>query len=69
MRKVASWNVRWLVSLSSHRGRAKRRKVRGLLEAGHVVARQETHWTPEEAALWAGQFPLAQLVQSSCRPG
>eukprot|EP00969_Alexandrium_andersonii_P346384 15312267-Alexandrium_andersonii.AAC.1 len=65
----SSWNVRWLVSLATHRNKAKRRRVRDLLSSGHVVALQETHWSGEEAALWAGQFPLAQLVHSPCRRG
>eukprot|EP00969_Alexandrium_andersonii_P268848 11882208-Alexandrium_andersonii.AAC.1 len=40
-----------------------------LLEAGQVVVLQETHWNPEEAALWAGQFPLARVYSSPCRVG
>eukprot|EP00969_Alexandrium_andersonii_P103168 4552432-Alexandrium_andersonii.AAC.1 len=54
LRKVASWSVRWLVSLATRRNKAKRRRVRELLLSGHVVALQETRWGREEGALWAG---------------
>ena len=51
--RLASWNVRWLVSPSAPASASKREAIRRWLDAGRVAALQETHWRPEDAAVWA----------------
>eukprot|EP00969_Alexandrium_andersonii_P116516 5150997-Alexandrium_andersonii.AAC.1 len=43
-RKLATWNLRWLVTRDSPRAGPKRALISRLLASGHGVAIEETHW-------------------------
>ena len=59
--RLASWNLRWMVSPHTAQNAAKRDAIRQWLEAGRTVLLQETHWTPEDQAVCGACFPAAQL--------
>ena len=61
---IASWNVRWAVSPHTPQAAAKREQLRRWLEAGRIVLLQETHWRPEDEAIWRTLLPAATVVAS-----
>ena len=71
--RLATWNVRWLVSPHTHQGYMKRQRIMRGLGAGRVVALQETHWQGDSAAVWHGLFPGVEVLSthtcSSARGG
>ena len=50
--RVISWNARWLVDPLAPVGQRKRQLSDSWLLRGSLVLLQETHWTPETAAIW-----------------
>lgn len=66
--RVASWNIRWLQSLTARRAPRKRAVVAKHLLADRLVCLQETHWDATHAELWRSRFP-GQLYYACARPG
>ena len=60
--RMATWNPRWMVSLHSEQGVAKRKWVQRAIGAGMIVALQETHGATRDIAVWSGLFPGAEVV-------
>ena len=67
--RLASWNLRWMVSPHTAQNAAKRNAIRQWLEAGRTVLLQETHWSPEDQAVWGARFPAAQLFAAPAVQG
>ena len=57
--RLASWNVRWMVSPHTAQNASKRATIRHWLDAGRLVLLQETHWDAADCAIWASAFPAA----------
>merc|ERR1712155_447050 len=68
-RRIATWNIRWLVSPHTEQATAKRGVVRQWLDAGHVSLLQETHWDQADIAIWTTPFPAATLAAAPAVPG
>ena len=67
--RLASWNVRWLVSPHTEQAAAKRAVIRRWLDVGRVVLLQETHWVDADAVVWASLFPAATLCYAPATIG
>ena len=67
--RLASWNLRWMVSPHTAQNAAKRNAIRQWIEAGRTVLLQETHWSPEDQAVWGACFPAAQLFAAPAVQG
>ena len=67
--RLASWNVRWLVSPHSDKGKLKKAVITRHLLQGRIVAIQETHWDSRDEAVWQGMFPGTDVVSSPARLG
>ena len=66
---VTTWNVRWLHRTSTTTAAAKRTAILRRLQVGDIVLLQETHWTLESQAIWAGLFPAATVASAPSRLG
>ena len=67
--RLASWNVRWMVSPQSEQGSRKKLAILGRIRGNSVVCLQELHWSEQDASIWAGLFPACQVVSTAARPG
>ena len=67
--RLASWNLRWLVSPHTDQAAGKRALVRRWLEAGRIVLLQETHWTAADLAVWETAFPAATVLAAPATAG
>jgi len=68
--RLASWNARWIVDLSSATVARKRAAVGRQLRAGRVLLIQETHWDGAAAAVWGGGvFPHCRVIASPATAG
>ena len=65
--RPATWNVRWLISPHTQQGILKRQRIMRGLNAGKVVALQETHWQTCQAAIWEGLFTGTEVVSTCAR--
>ena len=52
-RKVASWNLRWISSSTSHQANDKAAVIKAWLADSRPVALQETHWDEHDLLRWA----------------
>ena len=59
------WNPRWLVDMTAENTAEKGRFISDRVTQGYITCVQETHWTPEEAAVWQHGLLLRNCFYST----